>query len=93
MKTVENRHMKVPPKYTNSATFFQFSGKDTSQIDYVLESTSMINEYVNFEREALNISTHDPILVQFSCNLEGNNKPKTMSKTYIISIQMIDRIH
>jgi hypothetical protein len=36
--------MKVPPKYTNSATFFHFSGKDTSQIDYVLESTSMINE-------------------------------------------------
>jgi hypothetical protein len=48
--------MKVPPKCTNSATFFHFNGKDTSQIDYVLESTSMINEYVNFERE-LNTST------------------------------------
>jgi hypothetical protein len=46
--------MKVPPKCTHSATFLHFNGKDTSQIHYVLESTSMINEYVNFEREALN---------------------------------------
>jgi hypothetical protein len=50
------------------------NGKDASQIDYVLESTSMINEYVNFEREALNTSTHDPILVRFSCYLEGKTQ-------------------
>jgi predicted extracellular nuclease len=53
---------------------YHFNGKDTSQIDYVLESTSMINEYVNFEREALNTSTHDPILVRFSESINGHQK-------------------
>ena len=83
--------MKVPPKSTNSATFFHFNGKDTSQIDYVLESTSMINEYVNFEREALNTSTHDPILVRFSCYLEGKTQNPGVNYTKRIKWNKIDK--
>jgi hypothetical protein len=83
--------MKVPPKCTNSATFFHLYGKDTSQIDYVLESTSMINEYVNFEREALNTSTHDPILVRFSCNLEGKPQNPGVDYTKRIKWNKIDK--
>ena len=83
--------MKVPPKCTNSATFFHFNGKDTYQIDYVLESTSMINEYVNFEREALNTSTHDPILVRFSCNLEGKTQNPAVNHTKRIKWNKIDK--
>ena len=84
--------MKVPPKCINSATFFHFNGKDTSQIDYVLEeSTSMINEYVNFEREALNTPTHDPILVRFSCNLEGKTQNPGVNYTKRIKWNKIDK--
>ena len=83
--------MKVPPKCTNSATFFHFNGKDTSQIDYVLESISMINEYVNFEREALNTPTHDPKLVRFSCNLEDKTQNTGVNHTKRIKWNKIDK--
>ena len=83
--------MKVPPKCINSATFFHFNGKDTSQIDYVLESISMINEYVNFEREALNTPTHDPKLVRFSCNLEDKTQNTGVNHTKRIKWNKIDK--
>jgi hypothetical protein len=51
----------------------------------------MINEYVNFEREALNTSTHDPILVRFSCNLEGKTQNPGVNHTKRIKWNKIDK--
>jgi hypothetical protein len=51
----------------------------------------MINEYVNFEREALNTSTHDPILVRFSCNLEGKTQHPGVNYTKRIKWNKIDK--
>jgi hypothetical protein len=51
----------------------------------------MINEYVNFEREALNTSTHDPILVRFSCNLEGKTLNPGVNYTKRIKWNKIDK--
>jgi hypothetical protein len=51
----------------------------------------MINEYVNVEREALNTSTHDPILVPFSCNLEGKTQNPGVNYTNRIKWNKIDK--
>jgi hypothetical protein len=51
-------------------------------------SISMINEYVNFEREALNTSTNDPILVRFSCNLEGKTQNPGVNYTKRINFHL-----
>lgn len=51
----------------------------------------MIKEYVNFEREALNNSTHDPILVRFPCNLEGKIQNPGGNHTKRIKWNKIDK--
>jgi hypothetical protein len=51
----------------------------------------MINEYVNFEREALNTSTHDPILVRFLCNLEGKTQNPGVNYAKRIKWNKIDK--
>jgi hypothetical protein len=51
----------------------------------------MINEYVNFERETLNTPTHDPILVRFSCYLEGKTQNPGVNYTKRIKWNKIDK--
>ena len=51
----------------------------------------MIKEYVNFEREALNNSTHDPILVRFPCNSEGKTQNPGVNHTKRIKWKKIDK--
>jgi hypothetical protein len=43
--------------------FYHFNNRDESQIDYFVESVGMVEKYKTFQRESLNTSSHDPMMV------------------------------
>ena len=62
-----------PSGCSNIPTFYHYNGKDNPQIDYVIQSAPLIDKYLTFIREPLNTSTHDPVMVTFSCNITAAN--------------------
>ena len=69
---IENSFDK-PSGCSNIPTFHHYNDKDNSQIDYVLQSAPLIDKYLTFIRHPLNTSTHDPVMVTFSCNISAAN--------------------
>jgi predicted extracellular nuclease len=45
------------------STFYHFNNRDESQIDYFVESVGRVEKYITFQRESLNTSSHDPIMI------------------------------
>jgi hypothetical protein len=43
--------------------FYHFIHRDESQIDYFVESVGRVEKYITFQRESLNTSSHDPIMI------------------------------
>ena len=43
--------------------FYHFNNRDESQIDYFVESVGRVEKYITFQRESLNTSSHDPIMI------------------------------
>lgn len=72
-KFVNDNQFGIPNNKSNIPTFHHFNGKDVSQIDYILQSSDFLNNYITFSREALNTSTHDPIMASLSCILIPSN--------------------
>jgi hypothetical protein len=67
---IENSFDK-PSGCSNIPTFHHYNDNDNSQIDYVLQSAPLIDKYLTFIRHPLNTSTHDPVMVTFSCNISA----------------------
>ena len=77
----------IPTITENTPTYHHFRGNVTSQIDYILISTELSNLSGKSdikEREPLNVSSHDPVVVNFalteSINSQRKKKPKMSKK-------------
>ena len=53
--------LAIPRLCTRQPTFYHFNGKDSSQIDYFIESANIVTSYRVLKRELSNVSTHDPV--------------------------------
>ena len=59
----ENK-LSVPLCHKDTFTFYHYNGRGRSQIDYFISNfEKIIDTYMTFNRESINTSTHDPILV------------------------------
>ena len=76
----------IPTITENTPTYHHFRGNVTSQIDYILISTELSNLSRKSdikERQTLNVSSHDPVVVNFALTESINSqrkKPPKMSK-------------
>ena len=68
MKCIKENSLYIPDLCGHTNTFHHYNGRDHSQIDYFLQNRDAVNTYITFIREALNTSTHDPVMVKLSCN-------------------------
>ena len=56
-------NLKIPTMRPVQSTFYHFNNRDESQIDYFVEIVGMVEKYITFQRESLNTSSHDPIMI------------------------------
>lgn len=68
---VQDHELLLSKKCKYGFTFYHYNGRDASQIDYFLQSDELISDYIVFDREAHNTSTHNPVLVHITCDLDS----------------------
>ncbi|CAG2218547.1 unnamed protein product [Mytilus edulis] len=88
---IKENNLLIPPSCGKTFTFYHYNGRDTSQIDYFLESKSVISNYLTFIRESINTSTHDPILTTIPCNIQANEEINSLIENKRINWNKVDK--
>ncbi|CAG2198388.1 unnamed protein product [Mytilus edulis] len=88
---IKENNLLIPPSCGKTFTFYHYNGRDTSQIDYFLESKSVISNYLTFIRESTNTSTHDPILTTIPCNIQANEETNSLIENKRINWNKVDK--
>lgn len=88
---LQDNALNLPDMCQKQSTFYHFNNKDESQIDYFLQSASVVKRYLTFQREFQNTSTHDPIMVVVECSLEKVGTKVMKNRTLRINWDKIDK--
>jgi hypothetical protein len=83
-------NLKIPTMCPVQSTFYHFNNRDESQIDYFVESVGMVEKYITFQRESLNTSSHDPIMIVINRKLCKNQNYDGKIHTHLIKWNKVD---
>ena len=89
---IQEHGLMVPEQCKSVFTFYHYNGKDASQIDYFLQSDKLIDTYITFDREPLNSSTHNPILVKIPCKFHVGNQQPVSCDNPRVGLDTIDKL-
>jgi len=85
--------MEIPSLCKKQSTFYHFNNRDESQIDYFIESESIVKTYITFQREFQNLSTHDPVMISIEVEIPETLKSTKITRKLRIKWNKIDKQH